>query len=99
MRLRHSTPVHNVPSILATGLDPAYAVTESDKKYVWLHTPRRTPWAIRHTSRRKQVSEDEVVILEVTVPRSWLWRVWRGVWKCPYVIPPHRILVVELEVR
>jgi len=74
MQLRQTIPSHNVESILQEGPGPVYAVTLSDKKYVWLHTPRKTPWAIRHTVRRKQVSEDEVVILEVNVPRTWLWR-------------------------
>lgn len=95
MKMRHSTPAHNVESILQEGLDPVYAVTQSDKKYVWLHTPRKTPWAIRHTVRRKNVPEDEVVILEVNVPRAWLWRVWSGVWKCPDLIPPHRLHVLQ----
>ncbi len=75
MQLRHSTPACNVPSILTKGLDPSYAVTESDKRYVWLHTPQRTPWSIQHTVRRKKVSEDEIVVLEVTVSKSWLSRV------------------------
>lgn len=97
MQLRHSTPVHNVPSILEKGLDPAYAVTESDKKYVWLHTPRRTPWAVDHTRRRKKVSQDKIVTLEVNVPRSWLGRVWNGVWKCSDLIPPERLRVLETE--
>jgi hypothetical protein len=95
MKLRHSTPSRNVASILTKGLDPVYAVTRSDKKFVWLHTPWKTLWAVRHTSRRKHVFEDEVVILEVNVPRAWLWRVWPGVWKCPDLIPPHRLQVME----
>ena len=59
MQLRHSTTACNVPSILTKGPGPSYAVTESEKKHVWLHTPQRTPWAIQYTVRRKKVSEDE----------------------------------------
>ena len=94
MKMRHVTPSRNLTSILKEGLDPVYAVTPSDKKYVWLHTPRQTPWAVRHTSRRKQVSENEVVILAVTVPRTWLSRAWPGVWRCPRGIPPERLRVL-----
>ena len=95
MKMRHVTPSRNLTSILREGLDPVYAVTESDRQYVWLHTPQKTPWAVRHTSRRKVVSEPEVVILEVTVPRTWLSRAWPGVWRCPKVIPPERLRVLQ----
>ena len=95
MKLRHTTPSANVENILQEGLDPRYAVTPSAKKYIWLHTPQRTPWAIGHTVKRKQVPADEVVILEVSVPKGWLWRAWRGVWKCPDVIPPERLRVLD----
>ena len=97
MKLRHATPQQNLPSIFQEGLDPLYAVTESDKKYVWLHLPGRTAWAIQHTVRRKKVSQNDVAILEVTVPRGWLWRAWRGVWKCPDLIPPERVRVVKVD--
>ena len=97
MKFRHATPFTNLDSIFAEGLDPMYAVTESDRKWVWLHTPRRTDWAIPHTCKRKKVSEEEVVILEVDVPRTWLWSGGFGIWKCPYVIEPERIRVLEMN--
>ena len=39
MNLRHATPLANVDRIFDEGLDPMYAVTDSDRKYIWLHTP------------------------------------------------------------
>ena len=97
MKLRHATPEWNLESIFQQGLDPLYAVTEADKHYVWFHTKERTPWAINHTVRRKAVSEDQVIILEVSVPRSWLERAWKGIWKCSTVVPPERIRVLDLS--
>ena len=95
MKLRHATPLANMDSIVDEGLAPMYAVTDSDKKYIWLHTPGRTPWALAHTSRRKQTRKEEIVILEVSVPRRWLTRAWPGIWKCPRVIAPARLKKLE----
>ncbi len=97
MKLRHATPFVNLDSIFEEGLDPMYAVTESDPKWVWLHTPRLTEWAIPHTCKRKDVPEEEVVILEVDVPRTWLRSGGRGLWKCPCVIELERIKVIEMD--
>ena len=97
MKLRHATPYSNLDSIFGEGLDPMYAVTQSDRKWVWLHTPRHSVWAVSHTSKRKRVPEEEVIILEVNVPRTWLWSGGNGIWKCPYVIEPERIKVFEVD--
>ena len=97
MKLRHATPYANLESIFARGLDPVYAVTLSDRKWVWLHTPRHRCWAIAHTCQRHQVPEEEVVILEVSVPRPWLCSGGRGIWKCPSVIAPARIRIQDMH--
>ena len=47
------------------------------------------------TCRRLAGCKGEVVILEVNVPRAWLWRVGSGVWKGPDLIPPHRLHVLQ----
>ena len=96
MKVRHATPFVNLDRIFEEGLDPMYAVTSSDRKWVWLHTPRLTEWAIPHTSKRKQVPEEEVVILEVDVPRTCLRSGGWALWKCSYVIEPERIRVLEM---
>ena len=97
MKVTHATPFVNLDSIFEEGLDPMYAVTESDQKWVWLHTPRHTSWAIPHTCKRKEVPEEEVVVLEVDVPRTWLRSGGRGLWKCPDIIEPERIKVIEMD--
>jgi hypothetical protein len=34
---------------------------------------------------------EQVVILEIDVPRSWLRRSKKGLWYCPRDVPPERI--------
>jgi hypothetical protein len=97
VKLRHATPYVNLESIFAQGLDPIYAVTLSDRKWIWLHTPRHRRLAIAHTSKRHKVPEEDVVILEVSVARTWLCSGGHGIWKCPYVIEPERIKIQEMH--
>ena len=76
MRLRHATPASNLQSIQAQGLRPDLAVGKI--KGCWLHSPAKTPWALLHTQQRKGAALDGLVVLEVTVPRSWLKRYQTG---------------------
>ena len=85
MKLYHATLAAHRDSILAHGLLPARATGKI--KGVWLHTESKREWAILHTMKRHHVTMDEVVIIEVKVPRSKLTRRWRGLWSCSAVIP------------
>ncbi len=93
MLIRHATPRRNLRSILLSGLLPGMA--RGKLKAVWLHAPGRTSWAIQHVAERHHVPEDDVIILEVRVPRSQLRRNRRGVWYCPFPIAPGQIVTVN----
>ena len=90
---RHATVRHYLPSILAEGLDPAHATGR--QRLVWLHTPARTPWAVLHVMHRHGVTLEDIVLLDVQVPRHWLQRTERGLWTCEQVIAPARLQVRE----
>jgi hypothetical protein len=58
---------------------------------VWLHAAGRSPWAAIHTVKRHGGRVEDVVVLEVSVPRAWLKRHGgnvRGVWRSVRDIPP-----------
>lgn len=80
MILRHATTTANAGQIRREGLRVAHALGK--EKAIWLHTTSKTHWAIAHTQKRHGVSLEEVIILEVNVPRSQLKRAWKGLWKC-----------------
>ena len=51
----------------------------------------KTLWAAAHVVRRHGGRIEQVVVLEVAVPRRWLRRSKRGLWYCPRDSPPERI--------
>jgi hypothetical protein len=77
-------------SILAAGLDPARHLCPRPE--VWLHSPCRSAWAILHTAQRHLVPADQVAVVTVRVPRSWLTRRRRCVWSLTCLIEPSRIV-------
>lgn len=85
MKLYHATLQKHTESILEQGLLPEKALGKI--KGVWLHTASKREWAVLHTMKRHNVTMDDVVIIEVKVPRSALTRRWRGLWSCERVIP------------
>jgi hypothetical protein len=78
MLLRHSTPKRNLPGIVRAVL--LCGKSEGRLKAVWLHSPARTVWATLHVVKRHGGRVEDVVTLEIEVPRSWLKRNRRGVW-------------------
>jgi hypothetical protein len=87
--LRHATPVRNLESILTHGI--LTAKSRGALKAVWLHATGRSEWAALHTVRRHGGRVEDVVILEVQVPRSWLKRhggAVKGMWRSVRDIPP-----------
>jgi hypothetical protein len=88
MRLRHATLKPNLPSIDKHGL--LCSKSEGKKKVVWLHIASRSAWAAVHTVRRHGNRIENVVVIEVEVPRSWLRRSKKGLWYCKRDIPPER---------
>jgi hypothetical protein len=88
MLLRHATLGKNRPSIDRLGL--LTSKSKGKLAVVWLHSPAKSAWAAVHTVRRHGGRVEQVVVLEVSVPRSWLRRSKRGLWYCPRDVPPER---------
>src|ERR1051325_3851383 len=89
MLLRHATPVRNLASIRKGGL--LTSKSQGKLPVVWLHAGGKTAWAAIHTVKRHGGRVENVVILEVNVPRRWLRRSKRGLWYCRKDVPPERI--------
>jgi hypothetical protein len=83
---RHATPRRNLESILRTVLRPEFA--RGKLKAVWLHTRARTGWSVRHVADRHGFEEEDIIVLEVLLPRSAVRRARRGIWTCQAVIGP-----------
>ena len=101
MKVFHATPKSNLDSIKQNGL----LVSKAKKscKFVWLHTPSRSHWAILHTSQNHGADWDDVVIIEIDVPRSWIkankltirGKGLNGFWKCDRDISPDRFTAIR----
>lgn len=90
MILRHATPTRNLSGIRRRGL--LLRKSRTKRPVVWLHSAGRSAWAVLHVARRHRVAVEEVVVLEVRVPRSWLRRSpRRGLLVCGRDVPSWRI--------
>ena len=94
MKLRHATPAKRAASIRRSGL--LTAKSKGRLPAVWLHAPSRTAWAVVHTVKRHGGDVRDVVVLTVTVPRSWCRRSQRGLWACVRDVPPSRVAAVVI---
>jgi hypothetical protein len=88
MKLRHATPTRNLASIRKRGL--LTRKSQGKLPVVWLHAANRSPWAVLHTMRRHGCND--VTVIEVSVPRSWLTRSKAGLWYVSRDVPPGRIM-------
>ena len=91
MKLRHATTRQRLASILDQGLRVECADPQAKLKGCWLHTPSQTAWAIVHTMRKHLVGLEDVVVIEVTVPRSALKRFRTGLWYAPQDVPANAL--------
>jgi hypothetical protein len=83
-----ATLSRNLPSILRDGI--LTAKSRGRYKAVWLHEPDKAQWAAMHTVRRHGGRIEDVVVLEVTVPKAWLRRHGgkaKGLWRCVRDVP------------
>ncbi len=83
------TPARNLAGIGRAGL--LASKSRGRPPVVWLHAAGKTPWALLHTIRRHGGRVENVVILAVDVPRTWLRRSKPGLWYTPRDVPPERI--------
>jgi hypothetical protein len=86
--LRHATPRKNMASIERHGL--LCSKSQGRLQVVWVHAPSKSPWAALHTIERHGGRIEDVVIIEVDVPRSWLRRSRKRLWWCDRDIAPER---------
>ena len=76
MLLRHATFASNLPSIGKLGLLTSFS--KGKLPVVWLHCPTKSAWAACHVVKRHGGRVEDVIVLEIEVPRSWLRRNRRG---------------------
>ncbi|HWG41530.1 MAG TPA: hypothetical protein VN688_02005 [Gemmataceae bacterium] len=88
----HVTPRSNLPSIWRLGLQPSFA--RGAMRVVWVCAPSRRAWSTEHVT--DQNGTDDVVVLRIRVPRSWVRRWRRGIWHCSQPIPAACIVSVSL---
>src|SRR5262249_1610031 len=90
--LGHATLRHNLPSILRDGI--LTAKSRGRFKAVWLHDTDRAHWAALQTGRRHGGRVEDVVVLQVCVPRAWLRQHGgkaKGLWRSVRDVPPRCI--------
>jgi hypothetical protein len=84
--LWHATHQSNLDSIRANGLDPARSTGK--RSAVWLHTSSCSAWALLHCAKRHGWSVEDLIIVQVSVPRAALRRSSsRGLWWTPALVP------------
>jgi hypothetical protein len=87
-QLRHGTLKRNLPSIDRNG--PLCSKSKGKLKVVWLQAASKSAWAMVPTVRRHDGRIENVVVIEVSVPRKWLRRSKSGLWFCKEDIGPER---------
>ena len=91
MKVYHATTQKNLASIQEHGLLVACADSSAKIKACWVATASNRAWGVLHTIRKHHAQLDEVVVIEIDVPRSWLARFRTGLWYCAQDIPATRI--------
>ena len=78
MKLYHATTRANLASILEHGLRVVKADPTAKIKGVWACTASNRGWAILHTQRKHKALLEDVVVIEINVPKNQLTRFKRG---------------------
>lgn len=90
--LYHWTHYGNLPSILASGLDPSNATGELFA--VWGCESQRADWACDHVASRHRWLPDNLVLLRIRVVGKRVYRTcWPGVFYTPELVYPKDIEV------
>src|ERR1700752_889050 len=91
MLLYHATTRRSALAIAHSGILVSWASPKANLKAVWLHSRSLSPWALLHTQKRHRTSLENLVVIEVSIPRSWLKRFRSGIWYCTRDIPAERL--------
>lgn len=98
MIVYHATLRKNLASIKRRGLLTRYHRLKTPA--VWFYQKGRDAWAILHMLTRHAVQLDEIVVLEVSIPRTGLVRsAQAGLWFTRSDVPPDCIRAVRAYVQ
>jgi hypothetical protein len=91
MILLHATTVDRLKSIRTHGL--LCSLARQKRRAVWFVSAHKTPWAVKHALLRGVARLEDIVVLKVRVPRSWIkgFR-HKGLFYCERDVPPSRIV-------
>jgi hypothetical protein len=87
MKLYHATTRQRLASIQANGLRVACADPSAKIKGCWLATASNRSWGVLHTIRKHKAALEDVVVLEITIPRGRLTRFRTGLWYATEDVP------------
>lgn len=87
--LYHATDVKNLTSIMKLGLLANRCRFKI--KRVWMCCLRKRPWSLLHMAKNHGTPLQDVVVLEVRIPRSWLGRHGGGLWYTRHNVPASMI--------
>jgi hypothetical protein len=62
--------------------------SQGKRKVVWLHAPSKTAWVMLHVVKRYGGQVEDVVVIELDVPRRWLRRSRKRLWNTSSDVPP-----------
>jgi hypothetical protein len=88
MLLYHATIARNLPGIVKAGL--LTSKSQGKLPVVWVCCRAKTAWAALHVIKRHHGRAENVVIIEIDVPRHWLKRSKKGLWYSANDVPPDR---------
>ena len=91
MKLYHATTAERAAQIKEQGLLISKADPTAKIKGCWMASQSNRAWGVVHTIRKHHAPLEEVVVLEVNVPRAWLKRFRTGLWYATRNIPAARI--------
>jgi hypothetical protein len=91
MIMYHATTRTALSSIKTEGLCVRYADSRKALRSIWFHTRSNSAWALLHTQKRHGASLDDLVVIEVSVPRTWLRRFQGGLWYTNRDVPVERL--------
>ena len=57
----------------------------------WFHTQSKLAWSLIHIAKHQKVCVNDMVAIELWIPRSWIRRKRRGIWTSKYEITPDMI--------
>lgn len=87
MKLYHATTTQRLAAIRQQGLLVYKADSSAKIKGCWLATASNRPWSVVHTIRKHKAQLDDVVVIEVNIPRSRLTRFRTGLWDSTQDVP------------